>query len=135
MEYLFFGRKACRRRGLTGARGVIGALSLVASATASAFHICPEELHSTTRATARAAHARQTAMYLVHTGFGFNFSILARAFGRDPSTVRHACALIEIQRDKRRFDYLLARLEWAVRIYAKTLEEASSATASSEVLA
>nr|WP_244595434.1 helix-turn-helix domain-containing protein [Bosea lathyri] len=45
------------------------------------------------------ARARQTAMYLAHVAFGLSFIRIGICFGRDRTTVRHACALIEDRRD------------------------------------
>jgi hypothetical protein len=60
-----------------------------------------------------AAFARQIAMYLAHVGFGLSMAEIGRAFGRDRTTVVHACHLIEDRRDEVRFDHLLDHLEQA----------------------
>jgi hypothetical protein len=60
-----------------------------------------------------AAFARQIAMYLAHVGFGLSMAEIGRAFGRDRTTVLHACHLIEDRRDEVRFDQLLDHLEQA----------------------
>ena len=60
-----------------------------------------------------AAFARQIAMYLAHVGFGLSMAEVGKAFGRDRTTVVHACHLIEDRRDERRFDDLLDQLEQA----------------------
>ncbi len=67
------------------------------------------------RGSADAAFARQMAMYLCHVGFGISISRVALAFGRDRSTVGHACHLVEDRRDDPAFDQLLCALEQAVR--------------------
>jgi hypothetical protein len=65
-------------------------------------------------APARAAtFARQIAMYLAHVGFGISMAEIGRVFGRDRTTVVHACHLIEDRRDEVRFDHLLDQLEQA----------------------
>lgn len=74
-----------------------------------------EDLIGPTRGAPDAALARQIAMYLTHVGFGMSLSRVAAAFGRDRSTVAHACHLIEDRRDDRHLDELLAALETAVR--------------------
>lgn len=53
------------------------------------------------RSTAR---ARQLAMYLAHVVLGHSLTEIARAFGRDRTTVSHACGLIEDLRDDPGFD-------------------------------
>ena len=65
------------------------------------------------RSTA-AAFARRLAMYLAHVAFGMSLGRAARAFGRDRSTIRHACMAIEDRRDDPRFDRWLAALERSV---------------------
>ena len=71
---------------------------------------CPQTASARTRA---AAFARQIAMYLAHVGFGLSMAEVGRAFGRDRTTVVHACHLIEDRRDDVRFDQLLDHLEQA----------------------
>jgi hypothetical protein len=60
-----------------------------------------------------AAFARQIAMYLAHVGFSIPMAAIGKAFGRDRTTVVHACHLIEDRRDEARFDDLLDHLEQA----------------------
>lgn len=60
------------------------------------------------------AAVRQLAMYLMHVALGRSLSDVGRFFGRHPSTVSHACALIEDQRDSAVFDGEVARLEAAL---------------------
>lgn len=74
-----------------------------------------ESLLQPGRGAADAAFARQMAMYLCHVGFGMSLSRVALAFGRDRSTVGHACHLVEDRRDDPAFDQLLFALEQAVR--------------------
>jgi hypothetical protein len=62
-----------------------------------------------------AAFARQIAMYLAHVGLGISMAEIGRAFGRDRTTVVHACHVIEDRRDDARFDRVLDHLEEAVR--------------------
>ena len=65
-----------------------------------------------TRGDARAAFARQTAMYLCHAVFAMRVGAVAKAFRRDRSTVRHAVRLIEQNREADpEFDRSFAWLE------------------------
>jgi chromosomal replication initiation ATPase DnaA len=57
------------------------------------------------------AMARQVAMYLTYVGFGLTLARTAIVFGRDRSTVGHACRLIEDRRDDPEFDRWIASLE------------------------
>jgi hypothetical protein len=58
-----------------------------------------------------AAFARKLAMYLAHVAFGMSIGRVGRAFGRDRTTVAHACHVIEDKRDDPRFDRWLDALE------------------------
>ncbi|WP_083226687.1 helix-turn-helix domain-containing protein [Methyloligella halotolerans] len=84
------------------------------AAVAAAFGLEPDELKAATRGPARAAFARQTAMYLAHVGCGLSLTDVGRAFGRDRTTVAHACGVVEDQRDEPEFDFMLTHLERAV---------------------
>lgn len=64
-----------------------------------------------TRSRPSAARARQLAMYLCHVVFGQTLAEIGAAFGRDRTTVSHACALIEDMRDDPRFDEEVCVLE------------------------
>lgn len=57
------------------------------------------------------AQARQTAMYLAHVAFGLSLTRVGICFGRDRTTVRHACALIEDGRDDPALELGLGALE------------------------
>jgi chromosomal replication initiation ATPase DnaA len=82
---------------------------------AYAFGLDEADLDQPTRGRAEAALARQTAMYLAHTGFEMSLQRVAAAFDRDRSTVAHACHKIEDRRDDPRFDALLEQMEDALR--------------------
>ncbi|SFZ85899.1 dnaA protein helix-turn-helix [Devosia enhydra] len=63
------------------------------------------------RGTAPVAEARQLAMYLVHVILGRSYTEIGRLFGRDRTTVAHACAIIEDRRDEPEFERRIAALE------------------------
>jgi hypothetical protein len=65
------------------------------------------------RPTRAAAFDRQVAMYLAHVGLGLSMAAVGKVFGRDRTTVVHACHLIEDRRDDCRFDVMLDHLEQA----------------------
>ncbi|MEM6626550.1 MAG: helix-turn-helix domain-containing protein [Pseudomonadota bacterium] len=77
--------------------------------------VSTEDVNGATRGRASAALARQVAMYLAHVGFEMSLARVAAAFGRDRSTVAHACHLIEDRRDDPVFDAWLEDLEAAAR--------------------
>ena len=64
----------------------------------------PHLLTHKSRSRQAAARARQLAMYLAHVVLGRTLTEIGIAFGRDRTTVSHACALIEDLRDDPRFD-------------------------------
>lgn len=68
-------------------------------------------LFNNSRCPAGVARARQLAMYLTHVVLQESFTAIGLAFGRDRTTVSHACALIEDMRDDPHFDAEVSRLE------------------------
>jgi hypothetical protein len=62
-------------------------------AAAALFALPAADIRRTTRATARAARARQTGIYCICHVFSASFSRAGRVFGRDRTTARHACAM------------------------------------------
>lgn len=84
---------------------------LTVAATALAFGVPYVDIFAHRRLGASDIFLRQMAMYLLNTVYGFNLSRVARVFERDRTTVRHACQLIEDQRDSPVFDDILTGLE------------------------
>jgi len=87
---------------------------VVERTVAIAFEVPLRELRATTRRKAQIAFARQVAMYLVHVAYGISLTHVGTLFGRDRTTVAHACTIIEDRRDDPAFDTLLDNLEIAV---------------------
>lgn len=87
----------------------------VAAIVAQDFAVDCATLFERTRSSPRAALARQTAMYLAHTVFALSFGQIGRIYGRDRTTVAHACRRIEEARDADGFDERLRRLETRCR--------------------
>ncbi|MCA2373698.1 DNA replication protein [Agrobacterium genomosp. 3 str. CIP 111-78] len=56
-------------------------------------------------------HVRQIAMYVCHVQLGIPMSDIGPCFGRDRTTVGHACQVIEDRRDEPAFDEFVAALE------------------------
>jgi Bacterial dnaA protein helix-turn-helix len=73
------------------------------------------------RGTQRIARALQIAIYLAHVGFGLSYTHLGEAFGRDRTTIRHACFRIEDARDDFSLDRALSILEGALRLHAQCI--------------
>lgn len=87
----------------------------VAAIVAQDFAVDRATLFSRTRSSPRDALARQAAMYLAHTVFALSFGQIGRIYGRDRTTVAHACRRIEEARDAGGFDERLRRLEVCCR--------------------
>ena len=62
-----------------------------------------------------AGTARALAMYLAHTALSWSLARVGAAFGRDRSTVSHACRRMEDRRDEPLFDLRVAELEACLR--------------------
>lgn len=77
------------------------------------FAVTADDLGFGSRGSPHVALARQVAMYLCHTGFALSFGTIGRLFGRDRTTVAHACRVIEERRDDIWFDCRIAALEQA----------------------
>jgi chromosomal replication initiation ATPase DnaA len=88
---------------------------LALQTVAYAFGVPASEIDAPTRGVARAALARQAAIYLTHIAFELSLSRTAAAFGRDRSTAAHACHRIEDRRDDAAFDARLDELEACLR--------------------
>lgn len=97
----------------TALRATAGA-RLAEVATVAAARIPLTGLRAANRGRKPVALARQTAMYLAHVAFGLNLSRVGICFGRDRTTVRHACALIEDRRDDPGLEFGLTALEAAL---------------------
>ncbi|MFZ5733526.1 MAG: helix-turn-helix domain-containing protein [Pseudomonadota bacterium] len=87
----------------------------VAIVVAQDFAVDRASLFARTRSSPRDALARQTAMYLVHTVFAMSLGQVGRIYGRDRTTVAHACRRIEDARESQGFDERLRRLELRCR--------------------
>ena len=61
------------------------------------------------------ARARHIAMYLTHTACGMSLSRVARAFGRDRSTVSHGCRIVEDYREDADFDIWIEQLSSGIQ--------------------
>ncbi|WP_377846441.1 helix-turn-helix domain-containing protein [Bosea sp. UC22_33] len=87
---------------------------LAEAAIVAAIRIPLTGLRAASRGRKSIALARQTAMYLAHVAFGLSLTRVGICFGRDRTTVRHACALIEDRRDDPALEFGLAALEVAL---------------------
>ena len=83
---------------------------LAGALTAFALGLKAEDVLSGGRGSCAESRARQIAMYLLRAGLGMSLSRVARAFGRDRSTVSHACQVVEDLRDDADFDIWIDQL-------------------------
>ena len=88
---------------------------------AAAARVPAPRLRQRHRGRRPAAQARQLAMYLAHIVFGLSFTRVGVCFGRDRTTVRHACGLIEDRRDDPVQDMALSALETGLIALSATL--------------
>ena len=80
----------------------------------SAFAIASENMRARHRGPARAAFARQVAMYLARTRLGLSLTATGAFFGRDRTTGAHACRIVEAKRDDPRIDAIVYVLERSI---------------------
>ncbi len=103
-----------RPAGRRGADHANGCHAAIESAVAAAFAIPIRDLRAAGRGSAASALARQSAMYLAHVACGANLTRVGAMFGRDRTTVAHACRKIEEMRERPDLDALMTRLEAAI---------------------
>jgi chromosomal replication initiation ATPase DnaA len=97
-----------------GCRRTLIPREAIEQAVVQVFGVGHDDLHRISRGRAKVALARQVAMYLAHVACGLSLTDAGRLFGRDRTTVAHACGVIEDKRDDPLFDRALDLLEWAV---------------------
>lgn len=83
------------------------------------FDVPRDRLRSRTRDAADVAEARQIMMYLAHVAGAIPMTDIGRLYGRDRTTVMHACSLIEDRRDEPRFNRTLDLVEGIVARLAR----------------
>jgi len=105
----------------TSLRAAAGA-RLAEAAVAGMARVPLAAFRGVTRGRQQVALARQMAMYLAHVTFGLSLTRVGTCFGRDRTTVRHACALVEDRRDDPRLECALNALETALLALMNRLE-------------
>jgi chromosomal replication initiation ATPase DnaA len=86
------------------------------------FSVNPAAIRARRRGEARTAFARQVAIYLTHIGFGLTLTEVAALFGRDRTTVAHACRVVERRRDEPEMDATVGMLERALGLATKAID-------------
>ncbi len=87
---------------------------VVGAVVSSIFQISKDQIFSPQRGKASVAFARQTAMYLTHITCGHSYTDIGCFFGRDRTTVSHACQLIEDKREDPDIDWSLDLMEHSI---------------------
>lgn len=85
--------------------------AVVAEVVCHAYGIRPDALEGPSRGMAHVSLARQVAMYLVSTVGNLDHAAVGRLFGRDRTTVRHACAVVENRRDEDTFEETMTLMQ------------------------
>ena len=83
---------------------------------AALFNVSSKELRSPGRSTLAVSRVRQIAMYVTHVTLRFTMGEVGQGFGRDRTTVLHACHQIEDLREDAEFDEIVARVEQVVAV-------------------
>jgi len=78
---------------------------------AALFNVSGRELRASGRTSTSVSRVRQIAMYVTHVVMGLSMADVGRGFGRDRTTVLHACHLVEDMRDDADFDAIVAVTE------------------------
>ncbi|WP_338531087.1 helix-turn-helix domain-containing protein [Nitratireductor thuwali] len=79
--------------------------------TAALFDVSGRELRSPGRSSTSVARVRQIGMYVAHVVLRLNMTEIGRGFGRDRTTVMHACHMIEDMREDPDFDQIIITAE------------------------
>lgn len=91
------------------------AAELAANVVSYALGVPAQTIVGDARGSPQTVFARQLAMYLCHVAFELSLARVASAFGRDRSTVAHACHAVEDRRDDDQFDHWVSALEAMMR--------------------
>ena len=81
---------------------------------AALFNVSGKELREPGRSVLSVSRVRQIAMYVAHVELGLTMREVGDGFGRDRTTVLHACHQIEDLRDDPDFEAIVARVERVV---------------------
>lgn len=79
--------------------------------TAALFNVSSKEMRRPGRTSQDVARVRQIAMYVTHVILRVSMREVGRGFGRDRTTVVHACHLIEDMREDPDFDQVVVMTE------------------------
>ena len=83
---------------------------------AAMFNVSSKELRLANRCSPGVARVRQIAMYVAHVVLEISMREVGEGFGRDRTTVLHACHQIEDLRDDEEFDAIVATFERVAKV-------------------
>lgn len=89
----------------------IGHCEAMIDIASALFNVPSKELRSPGRCAQSVSRVRQIAMYVCHVTLGITMTDVGKGFGRDRTTVLHACHLVEDMRDDVEFDRVVAMAE------------------------
>lgn len=78
---------------------------------AALFDVSGRDLRGPGRSTLEVSRVRQIAMYVSHVILGLSMTDIGNGFGRDRTTVMHACHVVEDMRDDDEFDVIVSSFE------------------------
>ncbi|MFC5385331.1 helix-turn-helix domain-containing protein [Aquamicrobium segne] len=78
---------------------------------AALFALSSKELRKPGRTSQPVSRVRQISMYVAHVVLSLTMTDVGRGFGRDRTTVMHACQIIEELRDDPEFDRVVHMFE------------------------
>jgi chromosomal replication initiation ATPase DnaA len=93
---------------------------IVEAAVAASYRLPLTTFHAPNRCSAPIAFARQIAMYVSHVWLGLSLTEVGRYFGRDRTTVAHACQVVEDKRDNPQIDRILSSIEAVVTLWLES---------------
>lgn len=96
---------------LSRAERVMVACDGIIDIAAAFFNVSGKELREPGRSAQPVSRVRQIAMYVSHVELGFSMREVGEGFGRDRTTVLHACHQIEDLRDDMELDGIVAMME------------------------
>ena len=97
-----------------GDERVLASCECVIDLAAAFFNVSSKELRRPGRCADDISRVRQIAMYVAHVVLGLSMGEVGRGFGRDRTTVMHACHTIEDLRDDDDADAIVVRMERVV---------------------
>lgn len=90
---------AAQLKGLKASPSQVDHCQLILAAVSDATGVRRQDFFAPSRRAMKTANARQLAMYLCHVLSGLTMTDVGAMFGRDRTTVSHACAQIEDSRE------------------------------------